>query len=77
MKTKSKFVKIDFKDLLNGLLFVVIGSLLGGLIDFTTAMANGTQFSWYVTLASAATAGLTYLKIALFSNSSGQKFKKD
>lgn len=77
MKKKSKFGKINASDLLTGLLYIVVGSLFGGAIDYVTALQNGTEFSWYATILSAATAGLTYLKLALFSNSNGDLYKKE
>lgn len=73
----SKFLSLSAKQFITGLLYVVIGAILGGSIDGITAMMNGTEFNWYATMLSAFVAGLTYVKTNLLTNSNGQILTKE
>lgn len=73
----SKFLSLSAKQFLTGLLYVVIGALLGGAIDGITALMNGSEFNIYATCLSAAVAGLTYIKANLLTNSNGQMLTKE
>lgn len=74
----SSFLKLNWLDLLKGLLVAVIGAIITGVYQ---AIETGT-FAWtwaffQPVLLGGLGAGLAYLIKNLFTNSEGEPFKKE
>lgn len=74
---KSKFLTLDWKDLLRGLLIAFLTAVLAGVINI---LDTGAVFTW-VTIKSVLIAGvsaaLSYLLKCLATNSQDQMFKRE
>jgi len=71
----SPFLNIDLNDLGKGLILAVLTSVL--TIVYTTVQAGSLVFDWKLVGTTALTSALGYLLKNLFTNTTGQTFKKD
>lgn len=74
---KSKFLTIDSRDLVNGLLIAFIAALISGIIEL---LGNGAVFNWASfkpVLIAAASAALSYLLKSLATNSRNELFTRE
>ena len=71
----SPFLNIDLNDLGKGLILAVLTSVM--TIIYTTVQAGSLVFDWKLVGTTALTSALGYLLKNLFTNSTGQTFKKD
>ena len=72
---KSPFLNIDLNDLSKGLILAVLTSVM--TIVYTTVQAGSLVFDWKLVGTTALTSALGYLLKNLFTNSTGQTFKKE
>lgn len=73
----SKFLRLNTRDFLRGLIVVVICSFITGIYQL---MANGFAFNWLTirpVLVAAVGAGISYLTKNLLSNSKGDFMKSE
>lgn len=74
---KSKFLSLDLKDFLRGLLIAFLTALISGVIEL---LNNGAVFNW-LTLKPVLIAGisgaLAYLLKCLMTNSKDEMFKRE
>jgi len=71
---KSKFLTLDMRDLLHGILIAFLTALLTGIIDI---LDNGAVFTWVTIkpiLIAGISAALSYLLKCLLSNSENRLF---
>jgi hypothetical protein len=74
---KSKFLTIDTRDLLHGLVMAFLTSLLAGIIEM---LNKGVVFDWPTlqpVLIAGISAALSYLLKCLLSNSRNQLFTRE
>jgi hypothetical protein len=74
---KSKFLTLDWKDLLRGLLIAFLTAILTGVINI---LDTGVLFTWVTlkpVLIAGISAALSYLLKCLATNSQDQMFKRE
>jgi len=74
---KSKFLTLDWKDLLRGLLIAFLTAVLTGVINI---LDTGAIFTWLTikpVLIAGISAALSYLLKCLATNSQDQMFKRE
>jgi hypothetical protein len=71
----SPFLNIDLNDLGKGLILAVLTSVM--TIIYTTVQAGSLAFDWKLIGTTALTSAFGYLLKNLFTNSTGQTFKKE
>jgi hypothetical protein len=71
----SPFLNIDLNDLGKGLILAVLTSVL--TVIYTTVQAGSLSFDWKLVATTALTSAIGYLLKNLFTNSTGQTFKKE
>ena len=71
----SPFLNINLNDLSKGLILAVLTSVL--TVIYTTVQAGSLSFDWKLIATTALTSGIGYLIKNLFTNSTGQTFKKE
>ncbi len=74
---KSKFLTLDMRDLLHGILIAFLTALLTGIIDI---LDNGAVFTWVTIkpiLIAGISAALSYLLKCLLSNSENRLFEAE
>ena len=74
---KSKFLTIDARDILHGILMAFLTSLLAGIIEM---LQSGAAFDWPTlkpVLIAGISAALSYLLKCLSTNSRGQLFTRE
>lgn len=71
----SQFLNIDLNDLGKGLILAVLTSVL--TVVYTTVQAGSLSFDWKLVATTALTSAIGYLLKNLFTNSTGETFKKE
>jgi len=74
---KSKFLQLNAKDFLRGLLIAILTAIITGVIDI---LDNGAIFTWITmkpVLIAGISAALSYLLKCLVTNSKDQMFKRE
>jgi hypothetical protein len=74
---KSKFLTIDYRDILKGIFIAFMTSFLTGLVDM---LQKGAVFDWPTikpVLIAGACAAISYLLKNYMSNSKGQMFTRE
>lgn len=71
----SPFLNIDLNDLGKGLILAVLTSVL--TVVYTTVQAGSLSFDWKLVATTALTSAIGYLLKNLFTNSTGETFKKE
>jgi hypothetical protein len=73
----SKFLQLNARDLILGIIMALVTSLLAGIIKI---LETGTDFTWVnlkPVMIAGICAGLTYLLKNLVSNSRGELLRRD
>ena len=71
----SPFLNINLNDLGKGLILAVLTSVL--TVIYTTVQAGNLSFDWKLVATTALTSAIGYLLKNLFTNSTGETFKKE
>jgi hypothetical protein len=74
---KSKFLTLDLKDFLRGLLIAFLTAVISGIIEL---LDTGTVFTWLTlkpVLIAGVSGALAYLLKCLMTNSQDQMFKRE
>lgn len=71
----SPFLNINLNDLGKGLILAVLTSVL--TVVYTTVQAGSLSFDWKLVATTALTSAIGYLLKNLFTNSTGETFKKE
>ena len=74
---KSKFLTLDLKDFLRGLLIAFLTAVISGVIEM---LDSGTVFTWLTlkpVLIAGVSGALAYLLKCLMTNSQDQMFKRE
>ena len=71
----SPFLNINLNDLGKGLILAILTSVM--TIVYTTVQAGSLSFDWKLIGTTALTSAIGYLLKNLFTNSTGQAFKKE
>ncbi|MBN2730621.1 MAG: hypothetical protein JXR53_15460 [Bacteroidales bacterium] len=74
---KSKFLTLDLKDFLRGLLIAFLTAVLTGVINILDAGAVFTWVTMKPVLIAGVSAALSYLLKCLMTNSQDQMFKRE
>lgn len=71
---KTKFMTLNWKEVLGGLLYAVVGGAIFQLVNIVNAMTSLAvdQIDWTVIVKAGIAAGLTYILQHFFTNSKGQ-----
>ena len=74
---KSKFLSLDLKDFLRGILIAFMTAVITGIISMLDIGANFSWFSLKPVLMAGVSAALSYLLKCLMTNSQDQMFKRE
>lgn len=74
---KSKFISLDTKDAIRGVVMAVIGSVLTALVEILQIGAFPSRAQWKIIIIGGLATGAAYILKNLFTNSQDQLFKKE